>query len=281
MAEAQTQVPAKSPATRPARPNRTSARTRTAARTGTKGMVGRQVAGADTVEIKATIDDANIKKALKHLGLDPKKAEQRFVYFFDKPDLGLFASGVIVRARRVPGAQHDSTVKIRPIERDEVPSKWLKAKGFKIEADYSENGVVLSASLSRSVEKGLIKQVISGKKPVSALFDDEQELFLAEMCRVRYAIDKLSILGPVSVRWWKTTHPGVPMPMTAEHWQLDDNSTMLETSVRVATAQAAFAAAGFLAFLNEVGAKRENAQQAKTRWVLEHCARSADGAKKK
>jgi hypothetical protein len=72
--------------------------------------------------------------------------------------------------------------------------------------------------------------------------------------------------------------------MTAELWTREDKETMLEVSIRVPAAQAAFAAAGFLAFLAELGAERENAQQAKTRWALEfHAertgAKSAKGTK--
>lgn len=243
-----------------------------------KGRVARQTAGAETVEIKATIAAKNIRSGLKHLGLDTGNAERRFVYFFDTPRLTLFQSGVIVRARRVPGQDHDSTVKIRPVRAESVPAKWHKDKGFKLEADCGEKAIVRSASLSRPVAKGLIKRVEAAEQKLATLFDKSQELFLAEMCRVRYDLSKLVTLGPIAALWWKIAHPGLPAPMTAELWTREDGETVLEASIRVPVAQAAFANAGFLAFLSELGAERDNAQQAKTRWALEYYAGRASPA---
>jgi hypothetical protein len=44
-------------------------------------------------------------------------------------------------------------------------------------------------------------------------------------------------------------------------------------SIKTPVAQAPAATAGFMAFLAEVGAERDAAQQAKTRWALDHAAR--------
>lgn len=237
--------------------------------------MAQQVSGVGSVEIKAVIGGSEVQKGIKRLTLDKGKAISRIVYFFDTPRLELFGSGVIVRARRVPGHAHDCTVKIRPVRATDVPAKWRKMKGFKVEADASESGIVHSASLTRPVDKGLIKDVAAGKTPLSALFDKHQQLFLAEMCRIRYDLDKLKVLGPVPVLWWKIAHPGVPVPMTAELWTRGDKASTLEVSIRVSREQAAFANAGFFAFLSEHGAERDNAQQAKTRWVLEYFAKAA------
>ena len=93
----------------------------------------------------------------------------------------------------------------------------------------------------------------------------------AEMCRVRYELDKLKTLGPTQSWWWRVAHKGLPWPMTAELWRRGDNATLLEVSVRVPDQQAAVAKAGFFAFLTELGAERDDALQAKTRWALEYC----------
>ena len=82
------------------------------------------------------------------------KAADRYIYFYDSPDLGLLEAGVIARARRVVGGTHDSTIKFRPVVPDEVPKLWQKFRGFKIEADASDRGVVTSASLTMPVERG-------------------------------------------------------------------------------------------------------------------------------
>ena len=84
---------------------------------------------------------------------------ERYIYFFDTPELELFETGIIARARRIIGSAHDSTIKFRPIVPDSVPAVWRKYSGFKIEADASEKGVVKSASLTMPVAKGLIKRV--------------------------------------------------------------------------------------------------------------------------
>jgi hypothetical protein len=242
-----------------------------------RGRVGKLVAGADTVEVKATIAHERAKRGLKHLDLSERNAERRFIYFFDTPSLALFDAGIIARARRILDKQHDSTIKVRPVQAERVPAKWRKESGFKIEADVGEkNGkpsIVLSASLTKPVAKGRIKDVEAEKAALTALFGKTQELFLAEMATVRYELAKLAVLGPIESWCWKFNHPGLPWPVSAELWKRGDGATILEVSTRVQVAQAAVANAGFFAFLAELGAERDNAQQMKTRWALDYFAR--------
>ena len=87
----------------------------------TRGQVAKIMAGADGVEIKATIPQQQIELALEAYGLELDNNE-RYIYFFDTPDLELFEQGVIARARRVVGADHDSTVKFRPVDPESVPA---------------------------------------------------------------------------------------------------------------------------------------------------------------
>jgi hypothetical protein len=47
---------------------------------------------------------------------------------------------------------------------------------------------------------------------------------------------------------------------------------MLEASIKAPAVQAAVATAGFMAFLAEVGADKDNEQQTKTRWALSYYA---------
>src|SRR5580698_2975825 len=118
----------------------------------TRGQVAKIIAGAEGVEIKATIPQHQVELALKAYGLRLDDNE-RYIYFFDTPDLDLFEQGVIARARRIVGAEHDSTIKFRPVVPDAVPGLWRKFSGFKIEADCGDNGVVKSASLTMPVAK--------------------------------------------------------------------------------------------------------------------------------
>ena len=136
----------------------------------TRNKVADKVAGVDAIEIKITIPDAQVEPALSRYGLTVDNDEERYIYFFDTPDLDLFKAGMIARARRIVGDAHDSTVKFRPVVPGEVSERWRAFEGFKLEADASETGVVKSASLTMPVEKGLIKRVVAGTAGIAKLF---------------------------------------------------------------------------------------------------------------
>ena len=238
-----------------------------------------RVEGAEFTEIKATIEGREIDEARKAFSLTAQTAEQRFVYFFDTAKLSLNKARVVVRARRVPGKQHDSTIKIRPVEPRDVV-KWQKVKGFKVEADAGNENIVLSASLTRPVEKGLIKKHEAGDHKLAAIFDADQERFLAQMCHVPYKLSSLKQFGPIDVLWWKHEYPGLPVPMTAELWTRGDGERILELSIKVPSAIAAFAAGGFMAFLADLGAEPDNASQAKTKWAMAYAGAPAAAPEK-
>ena len=144
--------------------------------TATQGKITKMIFGADAIEIKATIPDAQIEKALTRYSLTLDNDEERYIYFFDTPALDLAKEGIIARARRVVGDEHDSTIKFRPVVPEDISDKWRNSNGFKIEADASEKGIVKSASFTMSVKKGLIKAVVEGEKPIEKLFTKEQEI---------------------------------------------------------------------------------------------------------
>jgi hypothetical protein len=89
--------------------------------------------------------------------------------------------------------------------------------------------------------------------------------------KIDYA--KVVVMGPMRAWKWKYDDPGLPWTITGELWKRDDGLQLFEVSIKVPVAQAAAATAGFMAFLGEVGAERDDGQQAKTRWALEHAAR--------
>ena len=74
--------------------------------------------GADSVELKLSVPDADQRSVIDALDMDPVGAEIRQVAFFDTPDLALDKVGVVVRARRIQGKPADSVVKLRPVEPD-------------------------------------------------------------------------------------------------------------------------------------------------------------------
>jgi hypothetical protein len=238
----------------------------------TRGKVAKAIAGAEAIEIKATIPDRQIRQALARFGLTSNNDEERYIYFFDTPKLDLLGAGIIARARRVVGEAHDSTVKFRPINPKDVGPKWRKFRDFKIEADASETSLVKSASFSMPVAKGFIKRVAVGKKPVSAIFTAEQEAFLTAIAGHKIDFSSLAVLGPLLAQRWRFADPGCPWPITAELWRRGDGKRMMELSIKAPAVQAAVAVGGFMAFLAEVGAERDKSQQAKTRWALDYYA---------
>src|SRR5262245_46271127 len=100
---------------------------------GTRGEFARLTAGADAIEIKATIPHQQISRALKRYKLTRNNDEPRLIYFLDTADLKLMKAGIIVRARRVIGRAHDSTIKFRPVQPEKVHRGWHDYLGFKIE----------------------------------------------------------------------------------------------------------------------------------------------------
>jgi hypothetical protein len=237
---------------------------------GTRGEFARLTAGADAIEIKATIPHQEIAHALHRYGLTRSNDEPRLIYFLDTPDLALMKAGVIMRARRVIGSEHDSTIKFRPVQPEKVGSRWHDYLGFKIEVDASETGFVKSASFSMPVRKGLIKRVVAGRRNCSSLFSKAQEQFLDEMAGMRIDFSKVRVMGPLKAQRWDFRDPACPWPITAELWERGDGKRMMEMSVKAKSIQAAAVMAGFLAFLSEVGAERDTSQLAKTRWALDY-----------
>ena len=238
----------------------------------TRGRYAAMLEGAERIEIKATVPQKQVKAALARYKLTQTNDEERFIYFFDTPELELLKAGIIARARRVVGGEHDSTIKFRPVDAAKVAKRWRKFRDFKIEADASEKGVVKSASLTMPVAKGLIKRVVAGEKRIPALFTEEQEEFLKEMAGRVPDLTQLAVLGPLHAQRWDFEDPACPWPITAELWRRADRATLMEVSVKAPAIQGAAVMAGFMAFMAEVGAERDNNQQAKTHWALDHYA---------
>jgi hypothetical protein len=238
----------------------------------TRGKVADAVAGAEAIEIKATIPDHQVDSALTRLGLSAKNDEQRYIYFFDTPNLALLGAGIVARARRVVGDAHDCTVKFRPVNPAEVARKWRKYRDFKIEVDASETALVRAASFSMPVAKGLIKRVAQGEISIAKIFTEAQETFLQTTAGRTIDLASLAVLGPLMAQRWQVVDPACPWPITVELWRRQDGRRLVEVSIKALAVQAAVAIGGFMAFLAELGVERDNEQQTKTRWALEYYA---------
>ncbi|MGB3037191.1 MAG: hypothetical protein WBB72_07405 [Methyloceanibacter sp.] len=71
--------------------------------TAPNGPFSSQVTGADTIEVKMTVANAQIRDALRKFDLRVDEEEKRYVYFFDTPERDLLEAGIIARARRIVG----------------------------------------------------------------------------------------------------------------------------------------------------------------------------------
>jgi hypothetical protein len=238
----------------------------------TMGKVANAVVGAEVIEIKATVPDHQVEFALERFGLSTHNDEERLIYFFDTPQLELLAAGIIARSRRVIGDDHDSTVKFRPVDPAQIGSQWRKFRDFKIEVDASETAMIKSASFSMPVDKGVIKRVAEGSKPIEAVFTSEQEEFLMTVAQRKIDFGTLAVLGPLKAQRWRFEDPACPWPLTAELWQREDGQRLMEVSIKASIVQAAVAIGGFMAYLAEVGAERDRSEQTKTRWALGYYA---------
>ena len=126
--------------------------------------------GADSVELKLTVPEADHRSAITALGIDPLDAQIRQVFFFDTPDLTLNDSGVVVRARRVQGKGDDTVVKLRPVVPDDLSSKLRKSPTFGVEVDAMPGGFVCSGSFKGVAEADVRKTVLK-KRPLGSSFE--------------------------------------------------------------------------------------------------------------
>jgi len=121
-----------------------------------------EIAGMDAVEIKITVRPDQELLAERAMDVSEDTADIRRVYFYDTPDLDLFKSGVVLRARLLKDGDDDSTVKFRAVEAASIPESWQQSKGFKLEADWVGDHVVCSASLTALQRRDEIDEVAGG-----------------------------------------------------------------------------------------------------------------------
>ena len=224
--------------------------------------------GADSVELKLTVDGSSQRSALESLGMDPLGAQVRMVYFFDTPDLALEREGVVVRARRVAQKGDDSVVKLRPVNPTELPREVRESPMCMVEVDAMPGGHVCSASL-KGLPKMPVIDVADGSAPLRKLFSKEQRAFFAEHAPDGLGFEDLSLLGPIFVLKIKASPPGYARKMVVELWLYPDGTRILELSTKCATSEAFQVAAEGRAFLAERDIEAGEAQTTKTRKALE------------
>jgi hypothetical protein len=233
----------------------------------------RLIKGADTVELKLTVPDANRRSVVTALGMDPLNAQIRQVVFFDTPDLRLSQHGVVVRARRIQGKLGDSVVKLRPVDPHQLKPAQRRAPGFGVEVDALPGGFVCSGSMAAAVPDPKLIDVMAGRKSARRLFNKDQRALFAANAPDNLQLDDLAILGPVNVFKLKFSPADFNRRLVAELWFYPDGSRILELSTKCTPADAFNAAAESKAYLAAHGVDLGAPQQTKTRTALEFFAK--------
>jgi hypothetical protein len=127
---------------------------------------GRRAAAVDEIEVKAGLPERAVKRALKRWKLDRDDGSPRRLHYFDTPQQDLLAAGIVARARRIRGGEHDSTVKLRPVTPAAIGEQWRAFRGFKVETDASERELDAAASFSMPIARGVIRRIARGRGPV-------------------------------------------------------------------------------------------------------------------
>lgn len=230
----------------------------------------------DSVELKLMVPDEQ-RMTLANLGADPLKAQIRQVYFFDTPDLQLYESGVIVRARRSQNDDDDTVIKRRPVEADDIPKAVRDSPHFKLELDATRSGYVISGSMKGKRPPGTLLETLARERPLSKLFTKEQRSFMDSLGVEAGIWESLIPLGPMNVIKLKYDARGISAPVTIEQWHYPGESPAVEISV---TARPAGETIRLLSearqFLRDKGLSAgEDNQTSKTRGALAFLSRQA------
>jgi hypothetical protein len=225
---------------------------------------------ADSVELKLTVPDSGHRSTIAALGIDPLEAQIRQVFFFDTPELGLNAAGVVVRARRIQGKGADSVVKLRPVVPAELPPEVRVSENFNIEVDAMPGGFVCSGSMKWALGTVDARTVVAGTHPIRKLFSKEQRRFYRQHAPEGLEIDNLTLLGPIFVLKGRLNPDELGRRLVVEMWLYPDGSRILELSTKCAPSEAFQVAAEARVYLAGIGIELAGDQQTKTKKALEY-----------
>jgi hypothetical protein len=235
--------------------------------------------GADSVELKLTVPEAEQQSTVAALELDPLEAQIRQVFFFDTPELDLDAHGIVMRARRIQGKGGDSIVKLRPVVPGELPEELRLSGSFRVEVDVLPGGFVCSGTLKGSPDADEVRAAANGTLPLRKLFSKEQRQLFTAHAPQGIELDDLAVLGPIFVLKLRMTPKELNnRRLVAEIWVYPDGSRVLELSTRCGTTEAFQVAAELRAFLAGKGVEVSGEQETKTRKALEYFAKTLGAA---
>lgn len=226
------------------------------------------------LEFKVTVlpaEEARVQDELRRAGVSPAR---RKVYFYDTPQLALFARDVVLRARVTDGDDDDSTVKLRPLPLPvaDAPARWIASDGVRIEVDVVGSRQVPSAKLDGEPDRGEIERVEQGELELGRLFSKAQEALIADALPAGTSLRDLAVLGPVDARKWELRPEAFPHDLSVEEWSLPDGTHFLELSFKAAPGEALDAQRAFRALLDRLGIGHDGDPDPKTSRVLEFFA---------
>ena len=190
------------------------------------------------------------------------------MYFYDTPELALFAKDLVLRARVTDGDDDDSTVKLRPLPLPDIPARWSATDGVRIELDVVGKKQVPSAKLDGEPDRGEIEQVEHGALELSKLFTKAQEALVADELPSGTSLNDLAVLGPVDARKWDLPPETFPHKLSVEEWSLPDGTHFIELSFKVAPDEAQSAERAFHALLDRLEIGHDGDPDPKTPKVL-------------
>lgn len=261
------------------------------------------------IEIKITVggDPAEsppgtVDKAVQDLELSGGRA--RRIWFLEDLTPGLpqhlpmLETGQIFRVpldeKKNGGWEADTTVKLRPARRTQLPRPWDRAHSadgakdgtggyeYRIEEDWAGTRRSLAASLKVDVDPDRLapghapRDGLRGGFPPREVFGEHHRRFLAACADRRVVLDALTALGPVEATRWKDVEVGSFTTMV-ERWTLE-GLDFLELSIQLEAGDEEDPLDRLIAFSTAAAARGLNPfsrQETKTRRVLEHLAHRA------
>jgi len=234
-----------------------------------------------SAEIKLTIGDG-VESAIDALHLGEGTPWEIFFCEDLSPTAGtptpLLDAGVILRARREGGDDHDATVKLRPAEPALITDRWREEAGSGIQAeeDWTGGVHVLTVSAGTDLTGSPIAAAGGVGGDAVALWSPDQLAFLTDCSRLSTVPDGLTLLGPVrAVRWKHVPHDG-ELDLKAERWTLDDID-FLELSTTTDLAGAPHRQQLLQDFADAAGLDTSRPPAPKTSAVLRHLVDRARG----
>ncbi len=206
---------------------------------------------------------------LRRTGVRPAR---RKVYFYDTPELALFARDLVLRARVTDGDDDDSTVKLRPLPLPDIPARWSASEGVRIELDVVGAKQIPSAKLDGEPDRGEIEQVEQGALKLSKLFTGAQEALVTDELPGATSLNDLAVLGPVDARKWDLPRETFPHKLSVEEWSLPDGTHFVELSFKVTPGEAESAQRTFHALLDRLEIGHAGDPDPKTPKVLDFFA---------